>query len=169
MVVVTNPWAPILTVPPTQTIYAGQTLVVTNYATNDFFPNDTFTFALLSGPTNMDVSNLPNTGVLRWATTTAQPAGTYTNVITVVDGMLQLSATNSFVIVVSIPPPPVLTVPPTQAIYAGQTLVVTNYATNSVFPNCTFAFEIVSAPAGVSIDPASGVLTWTKNAAKEKS
>ena len=169
VVVVTNPWAPILTVPPTQTIYAGQTLVVTNYATNDFFPNDTFTFALLSGPTNMDVSNLPNTGVLRWATTTAQPAGTYTNVITVVDGMLQLSATNSFVIVVSNPPPPVLTVPPTQAIYAGQTLVVTNYATNSVFPNCTFAFEIVSAPAGVSIDPASGVLTWTPIAAQAPS
>ena len=169
VVVVINPWAPVLTVPPTQTIYAGQMLVVTNYATNNFFPNDTFTFALLSSPTNMDVSNLTNTGVLRWATTTAQPAGTYTNVITVLDSVSQLSATNSFVIVVSNPPPPVLTVPPTQAIYAGQTLVVTNYATNSVFPYCTFTFGIVSAPAGVSIISTSGVLTWTPTAAQAPS
>jgi hypothetical protein len=168
VVVVTNPWVPVLTVPPTQTIYAGQTLVITNYATNNFFQNDTFTFGLLP-PYLPGVSLDANTGVLTWETTTAQPAGTYTNVIAVVDNVLQLSATNSFVIVVSNPPPPVLTVPPTQAIYAGETLVVTNYATNSVFPNCTFTFGTVSAPAGVSINPASGVLTWTPTEAQAPS
>ena len=48
---------PLLTVPPTQTIYAGQTLVVTNYATNTFYPGDTFTFELLSTTlTNADTS-----------------------------------------------------------------------------------------------------------------
>ncbi len=165
VVVVTNPWVPVLTVPPTQTIYAGQTLVVTNYATNNFFPNDTFTFGLLP-PYPPGVNLDTNTGVLNWATTTAEPAGTYTNVITVMDSVSQLSATNSFIVQVLSPPPPVLTVPPTQAIYAGQTLVVTNYATNSVFPNCTFTFGIVSPPAGVSINPTSGVLTWTPTAAQ---
>jgi hypothetical protein len=163
-VVVTNPWVPILTVPPTQEIFAGQTLVVTNYATNIFFPFDTFIFALVSSPTNVDLD--PNAGILTWTTTTALPAGTYTNVIMVLDSVSQLSATNSFIVQVLSPPPPVLTVPPTQAIYAGQTLVVTNYATNSVFPSCTFTFGIVSAPAGVSINPTSGVLTWTPTVAQ---
>ena len=54
-------------------------------------------------------------------------------------------------------------VPPTQIIYAGQTLVVTNYA-NSVLPNTTFTFGIVSAPTNVFINATSGVLTWTNTA-----
>jgi hypothetical protein len=167
LVVVTNPWVPVLTVPPTQTLYAGQTLVVTNYATNNFFPNDTFTFGLLP-PYPPGINLDTNTGVLSWATTTGQ-VGTNTFFITVLDNVLQLSATNSFIVELLSPPSPVLTVPPTQAIYAGQTLVVTNYATNSVFPNCTFTFGIVSAPAGVSINPTSGVLAWTPTAAQAPS
>jgi hypothetical protein len=165
VVVVVNPWAPVLTVPGPQAIYAGQTLVVTNYATNEFFPGSTFTFALLSGLTNvdanLDVSELTNNGVLSWATTTALKAGTYTNVIKVTDnGAPYFSATNSFVIVVSKPPPPVLTVP-TQTIYLGLTLNVLLSATNSVFPDSMFTYEIVSGPPDVSIDPATDVLTWT--------
>ena len=171
-VVVVNPWQPVLTVPGPQTIYAGQTLTVTNYATNTFFPNTTFTFALRSGLTNdeanLDLSDLTNNGVVSWATTTALEAGTYTNVIKVTDnGAPYLSATNSFKIVVSNPPPPIVTVPPTQAIYVGQTLDVFISAANSAYPDCTFTFDTNSAPAGVSIasiDPNTGELTWTPDA-----
>jgi hypothetical protein len=176
VVVVVNPWAPVLTVPGPQQIYAGQPLTVTNYATNDFFPSSTFTFALLSGLTNvdanLDVSELTNNGVLSWATTTALKAGTYTNVIKVTDNdSPYFSATNRFVIVVSTnPPPPVLTVPPTQTIYAGRLLDITNIsATNSAFPNDTYSYETNSAPAGVSIDPATGELTWRPTAAQAPS
>jgi hypothetical protein len=172
-VVVVNPFVPVLTVPGPQFIYAGQQppLVVTVSATNDFFPSDTFTFALLSGLTNvnanLDVSELTNNGVLSWATTTALKAGTYTNVIKVTDnGPPYFSATNSFVIVVSNPPPPVLTMPPTQTIYAGRRLDVTISAHNDVFPDATYSFDTNSAPAGVSIDSATGVLTWTPTAAQ---
>lgn len=165
VVVVVNPWVPVLTVPGPQQIYAGQPLTVTNYATNDFFPSDTFTFALLSGLTNvdanLDVSDLPNNGVLSWATTTALKAGTYTNVIKVTDnGPPYFSATNSFVIVVSNPPPPVLTVP-TQTIYLGLTLDFFLSATNSAFPDSLFTYEFVSGPPDVSINSDTGELTWT--------
>jgi len=156
---------PVLTVPPTQTIYAGQTLIVTNYATNSVYPDATFTFALLSGPTNMDVSDLPTDGVLQWVTTTNQRAGNYTNVVTVVDSVSLLSATNRFVIVVSNPPPPTLIVPPKQTIFAGQTLTVTNSAT-SVYPGSTFTFALLSGPAGVNLDPNAGVLTWATTTAQ---
>jgi hypothetical protein len=170
-VIVLNQFLPVLTVPPTQTIYAGQTLVVTNSATNEFSPDTTFTFALLSGLTdaeaNLDDSDLSTDGVLTWTTTTALPAGTYTNVITATDNNEPYySVTNSFLIVVSKPPPPVLTVPATQTIYAGRLFDVTLSATNSAFPGCTFAYETNSAPAGVSIDSGTGELTWTPTAAQ---
>ncbi len=162
VIVVSNPPPPTLTVPPKQTIFAGQTLIVTNSATS-VYPNSTFTFALLSGLTNvaanLDVSDLTNNGVLRWATATKLPAGNYTNVVTVQDSVSLLNATNRFVIVVSNPPPPTLTVPPKQTIYAGQTLTVTNSAT-SVYPNSTFTFALLSGPAGVNLDPNTGILTW---------
>jgi hypothetical protein len=174
-VIVLNKFLPVLTVPPTQTIYAGQTLVVTNSATNEFTPDTTFTFALLSGLTdaeaNLDDSELPTYDVLTWITTTALPAGTYTNVITATDNNEPYySVTNSFLIVVSKPPPPVLTVPATQTIYAGRLFDVTLSATNSAFPGCTFAYETNSAPAGVSIDSVTGdntgELKWTPTAAQ---
>ena len=173
-VVVVNPWVPVLTVPPTQPIPAGRLLVVTNYAANPFFPNDTFTFALLSGLSNavaqLDDSDLATDGVLAWNTTTALPAGTYTNVIKVTDNNAPYySATNSFLIVVSNPPPPILTVPPTQTVYAGRPLDVTISATNDVFPNATYSFDTNSAPRGVSIDSNTGVLTWTPTAAQAPS
>ena len=150
---------PILTVPPTQTIYAGQTLVVTNYATNSVYPDCTFTFTLLS--TNPPEVHLdPNTGVLTWATTTNQPARTYTNIVSVSDDQSLLSATNHFLVVVSTNrPPPTLIVPPTQTIYAGQTLTVTNTAT-SVFPSNTFTFALCTNLSGFNLDPNTGVLTW---------
>jgi hypothetical protein len=175
VVIVSNPWVPDLTVPDTQTIYAGQPLVVTVSATNTFFPSSTFTFALLSGLTNveanLDVSDLTNNGVLSWATTTALKAGNYTNVIKVTDNdSPYFSATNSFLIVIlTNPPPPVLTVPPTQAIYAGRLLDVFISATNIVFPNDTYSYETNSAPAGVSIDPVTGELTWRPAAAQAPS
>lgn len=171
VVTVINPWVPALTVPPTQNIYAGQTLTVTNYATNNVFPGDNFTFALLHGMTNADVSDLPTNGVINWTNTTAVRAGNYTNVVKVTDNNTQFSATNSFLIVVSNPPPPVLTVPSTQMIFAGQPLTVTNYATNIVFTNDTFTYFLLSGLTNVNAGldtsdlAADGVLTWNTTTA----
>ncbi len=162
VVMVSNPPPPTLIVPPTQKIYAGQTLTVTNIATS-VFPNSTFTFALLSGPAGV---TLTANGVLTWATTIKQPAGSTNVFITVTDSVSGLSATNHFAVVVSTnPPPPTLIVPPTQTNYAGQTLTVTNYAyyTNSVFPSSAFTFTTnPPTPPGVILVTTNGVgvLTW---------
>lgn len=162
---------PALTVPATQTIYAGQNLNVTNYAT--LLPtNGTPFFELLSPPSNFTNLNLnPTNGLLTWTTTTAQPPST--NAITIkvtetnvlaLNNTPALATTNSFVIQVLSPLPPVLMVPSQQTIYAGQTLVATNSATNSIFPNGTFTFGIGFASTNVSINPTNGVLTWTNTA-----
>ena len=162
-VTVVNPF--VLTVPPAQLIYAGQTLMVTNYAINNISGSDTITFALLSPLlTNMDVSDLPVDGVLNWPTTLTQPTGKFTIIIGATDGdPPYYGATNSFTITVSKTPPPVLTVPPTQTIFAGQILTVTNQATSAAFPGGPFNFNLLSDPTGMDESDFSsdGVLTWT--------
>jgi hypothetical protein len=173
IVVRTDPPPPTLIVPPTQTIYAGQTLTVTNFAyyTNNVFPSSAFTFLLLSAEltnssyVNLDVSNLPTNGVLHWTTTTAQPAGTFSNVIKVVDSLSGLTATSNFLVQVLPPQPPTLIVPPTQAIYVGQMLVVTNYATNSAYPSRTFTYSLAFGPVNIDVST-NGVLKWTPTAAQ---
>jgi hypothetical protein len=92
-------------------------MIVTIYATNSAYPGFTFTFALLSGPPNMEVSNLilTNKVVLKWTPTAAQVPSANTINVMVTDNN-SLSATNNFLILVSQTPPPVLTVPPTQTL-----------------------------------------------------
>jgi len=151
----------VLTVPATQTIYAGQTLVATVSATNELSATDTFTYALLSTAiTNLDTSDLPSDGVITWPTMTTQKTGTYTIGIQAMDEVSPQSVTNSFSVVVLKPPLPVLTLPSTRTIYAGQTLDLFVSATNSAFTNSVFAYAATSSPPGVSIDPGSGELTY---------
>ena len=159
--------APVLTVPPTQTIYAGQTTDFTISAA-PFPTNDTPIFGLVSGPTNMDVSDLTNNGVLTWTPTLAQTPSTNIITVKVTDTNVQLSATASFI--VQVLQPLVLTVPPTQTNYVGQELDVTISATNYVDPDDLLKFETNSpTPTNVLIDPYTGELTWTPTAAQKGS
>jgi hypothetical protein len=79
------------------------------------------------------------------------------------NGAPVLSATNAFqVIVTEVNLAPVLVVPPDQTIREVlDTLVVTFRVIDPDEPANAFLFSLVSAPAGVQIDPHSGVLTWT--------
>jgi hypothetical protein len=165
LVQVLPPHPPTIIVPPTQLIYAGQTMDVTISATNSAYTNCSFTYVVFAtnGPPYLDESDLPTDGVLKWTPTAAQAPNIYTIVVGVTENN-SLSAISNFLVLVAMPPPPTLIVPPTQTIYAGQTLVVTISATNSILPNSTYTFGIVSAPAKVIINPTSGVLTWTNTA-----
>jgi hypothetical protein len=46
------------------------------------------------------------------------------------------------------------------SLLAGRTLNITNTAADSDLPAQTLTFELVSAPAGMTLDPATGLLTW---------
>ncbi len=56
--------------------------------------------------------------------------------------------------------PPVLAAIGNATITAGQTLLVTNSATDSDVPAQTLTWSLTTHPAGASIDVASGVITW---------
>jgi len=158
--------APVLTVPGTQTISELATLTVTNTATDADLPANTLTFGLVSAPTGVSLNSA--SGVLTWTPTEAQGPSTNTITVKVSDnGTPGLSVTNSFTVVVNeVNSAPVLTVPSTQTINELTLLTVTNSASDADVPANTLTFGLVSAPTGVSLNPASGVLTWTPKEAQ---
>src|SRR5204862_7070765 len=92
--------APVLAPVADRIITELSTLVVTNRASDADVPVNTLTLSLVSAPPGMSLDS--NTGVLTWTPTEAQ--GPSTNTIRVKvsdDGSPSLSATNSFMIVVT--------------------------------------------------------------------
>jgi len=78
------------------------------------------------------------------------------------NGIPALSATNSFTAVVKeVNSAPMLTVPGNQMIDELSELVVTNQASDTDLPGNKLTFALVSGPSGASVDPNTGVLTWT--------
>src|SRR5439155_18261869 len=106
--------------------------------------------------------------VIHW--TPSEVQGPSTNTITTVvtdNGVPPLSATNSFKVIVNeVNDAPVLTVPTDRTVTELSTLTVTNSASDADLPANTLTFSLVAAPAGVNLDPNSGVLTWTPTEAQ---
>jgi len=108
--------SPTLTPISNRSLTAGQTLLVTNVATDANVPAQTLTWSLLNPPAGAAI-NATN-GLLAWRPAIAQSPST--NLLTVVvadSGMPTLSATQSFTVVVLQPLAPTFATP---AINAGQ-------------------------------------------------
>jgi hypothetical protein len=56
---------------------------------------------------------------------------------------------------------PTIQSPANQTVAVGSTLTVANVASDTDVPANALTFSIVSAPAGVAVNSATGVLTWT--------
>jgi len=157
--------APVLPAQSTRTLAEQTVLMVTNSASDADSPANVLTYQLVNPPTG---ASIDTRGVITWTSSEAQ--GPSTNMITTVvtdDGVPSLSATNAFkVIVTEVNSPPVLTVPDNQTITELSTLMVTNTASDSDLPVNTLTFSLVSRPAGMSIDPSTGVLSWTPTVAQ---
>ena len=65
--------------------------------------------------------------------------------------------------------PPVLTPIPDQSILAGQTLLVTNSATDPNVPPLPLSFSLLNPPLGATIDTNSGVFSWRPTIAQSPS
>jgi hypothetical protein len=131
--------APVLTVPMTQTIYAGQTFSVTLSATNSLLTNSIFTFAL-AAPSS-DVS-LTTNGILTWTNTTPLPGTNFIYVQATDNSVPPLQVTNDFEVIV-LPSLPSLT-------------VSNNFSSSH---NFQFSFNTVSN-ATWHIDVSSNLINW---------
>jgi len=93
---------------PNHTLLAGQTLLVTNNASDPDQPAQSLTFSLVSAPAGASIQ--PETGVFSWRPTMAQaPLITPIRLAVTDNGSPPLSATQSFSVVVNLPQRPMLT------------------------------------------------------------
>src|SRR5207302_61997 len=158
--------APVLSVPADQTIDEQTALNVSASATDADLPANTLTFALVSAPTGMTIN--PGSGAITWTPSEAQ--GPSTNVVSVSvtdNGVPALSVTNSFTVTVTeVNLAPVLSVPADQTIAEQTSLSVSASATDAYFPARRSSDVLVSAPTGMTINPASGAISWTPSEAQ---
>jgi subtilase family serine protease len=153
---------PVLVVPARVTVAEGDTLSLTNAATDPDVPANALTFSLESGaPTGAIID--AQTGVLTWAT--GEETGPSTNRITVRvtdNGAPPLSATGSVeVICLEVNQPPWLAPVADATINEGRLLSFLALAADADIPPNTLTFRLApGAPAGAAIK-ATGLFTWT--------
>ncbi len=124
--------------------------------------NDPVIFLLAQSPAGMSIE--PLTGRLRWNPKLGQ-LGQTTVIVEAIDGQgaatsqtftLTISALNS--------PPSIVSIPPTQAAI-GQNYV---YDVNAIDGNGdVLTYALSQSPAGMIIDPITGLITWTPQAGQE--
>jgi len=137
-------------------------------ATDADIPAQTLIFSLEDGttghvPTGASIN--PSTGVFTWTPTEAQGPGGYTFDVCVSDGIAIVCETIT-VTVYEVNLAPVLEPIGDQEIDELETLNFTAIATDSDIPVQTLIFSLEDGtagevPTGASIDPDSGVFTWT--------
>src|SRR5207248_1410866 len=127
-------------------------------ATDADLPANTLTFALVSSPAGMTIN--PATGAIRGRKSDAQGQRADMVSVSVTDnGVPALSVTNTFTVTVNeVNLAPVLTVPADQTINEQTTLHVSASATDADLPANTLTFALVSSPAGMTINPATGAI-----------
>jgi hypothetical protein len=154
---------PVLNPIGNKNVNEGALLTFTVTATDSDIPALPLTFTLDAGaPTGAGITP---SGVFTWTPTEAQ--GPITNAVTirVGDGVTNVAETIQ-IVVNEVNVAPVLTVPADQTINELTTLTVTNSATDADIPANTLTFSLVSAPQGVTLDSATGVLAWTPTEAQ---
>src|SRR5260221_555803 len=154
--------APTLAVISDQTINELATLTVNTVAADEDVPVQILAYSLSGAPAGMSISS---SGVITWTPTEVQGPGSYPVTVTVSDG--SLTASRGFTVTVNeVNVAPVLAVIANRTNAELSTLTLTNTATDVDFPANTLTFSLVSGPAGVSVDGATGVLTWTPTEAQ---
>jgi hypothetical protein len=161
---------PVLTLPSDQAINELAPFNANATATDSDIPANTLTFALVSGPPGLSVSP---SGAISWLPSETQGPGTNLVTISVTDTNPAAVNTKSFIVTQSftlivneVNTAPVLTVPLTQTLDELTTLTVTNTATDSDMPANPLTFSLVSGPAGATLNPTTGVLTWAPTEAQ---
>src|SRR5262249_24379719 len=153
VVTASNNQPPVLPNVPNQTIAELALLTVNNTATDPDGPSSGLTYALLAAPGSATISA---SGIITWTPSEAQGPRTNTFITRVTDsGSPQLSATNSFTVVITeLNSAPALPAQPDRTITELTSLVVTNTATDPDLPANILTYSLLAAPAGASISSA---------------
>ena len=120
---------------------------------------DPLVWGLDTAPAGMSINT--SLGTVRWTPTSSQ-IGPRAVIVRVIDGQGGFSTQTYTINVRSVNVPPGITsTPPTNA-YVDETY---SYAVRATDPeDAPLTFSLTTAPAGMTIDPASGFVEWTPNA-----
>lgn len=160
--------APALAAIGNKTINEGGTLNFTATATDADLPAQTLAFSL-EGTLPAGVTLDPTTGAFSWTPTEGQGPGSYTVTIRVTDNgsPAQSHAKTISIMVNEVNATPVLSPIGNKTVKEGTLLSFQAAAGDSDAPSQALAFSLdVGAPAGASIDPNSGVFSWTPTEAQ---
>lgn len=137
---------PLLASLPVQTVNEGEEVSFSAAATDAESPPQTLTYSLAHAPAGMTIH--PVTGLVRWPTGEAN--GPSTNLITLVvrdNGAPALGATQTVTVVVNeVNTAPALREIADRVLTVGETLLVTNRATDLDLPAQTLTFHLEAAP-----------------------
>ncbi len=154
---------PVLAPIGNQTVVTGSTLSLSASATDADLPANALTFSLGAGaPAGASIN--PSTGAFSWTPSQGQGPATIQVTIQVADnGTPPLTASQTFTVVVAaINTPPVLAPIGPQSVNEGSLFGFTVGATDADLPPNTLTYSLeAGAPSGMSINPTSGLITWT--------
>jgi RHS repeat-associated protein len=139
------------------------TLNFTAGATDPDLPANTLTFSLVNAPAGSSIDAA--TGLFQWTPTEAQGPGSYPLTVRVSDGVL-FDDEPITITVREVNRPPVLAAIGDRSVDEETTLNFTAGATDPDLPANTLTFSLVNAPAGASIDAATGLFQWTPTEAQ---
>jgi hypothetical protein len=159
---------PTFTPLPTDIVNEGDTLVLTNTASDPDLPYNTLTFSLTPGaPAGLELN--PTNGILRWTPAEAQGlSSNHFGVVVTDDGSPPMSATNLVTVIVKeVNSPPALVAVGDRMLDENTELAITILATDTDIPAQDLTFSLgPGAPEGAAIHPTTGVFTWTPNEAQ---
>ena len=151
--------APALASIGAQTVVESTLLTVAASATDTDLPADTLTYSLVTAPTGATIN--PSTGVFTWTPGEADGPGSFSATIRVSDSVGATADTTFTITVTESNSAPALAVIAAQTVVESTLLTVTASATDADLPADTLTYSLVTAPTGATINPSTGVFTWT--------
>jgi large repetitive protein len=119
---------------------------------------DALAFSLSGAPAGASIN--ASSGVFSWTPSESQGPGSYDFDVCVNDGTISDCETIT-VTVTEVNSAPVLDPIGSKTVTEGELLTFTATTVDSDLPTNTQTYSLVGAPAGASINPATGVFTWT--------
>ncbi len=155
--------APVLATIPNKTVNELALLTFTASATDADLPANTLTYSLIGAPTGATIN--PTTGVFSWTPTEAQGPGSFPVTVSVSDGTT--SASRSLTVTVSeVNVAPILAAITDKTVNELAALTFTASATDADLPVNTLTYSLTTAPTGATINPTTGVISWTPTEAQ---
>ncbi|WAC18397.1 chitobiase/beta-hexosaminidase C-terminal domain-containing protein [Luteolibacter sp. SL250] len=156
-----NNLPPVLETIPNQTVNEGGVFTLRASATDPDGNNGEIRYSVGANKPGFTID--PVSGVIQW--TTSEQDGGITATVTVVarDGGVPAAVANRTftVTVVDVNDPPVISSVAPQSLEVGGVLLVDVDATDPDFPVQNISFALTAAPVGASINPQTGVVTWS--------